>query len=71
MEFYAGDGKEDAEKHISTDHYPGAAKSKVAMVTDPELAKLQKLEELLEPCRYVTELLGGEQYVSCSVVLPG
>ena len=21
-------------------------------------------------CRYVTELLGGEQYVSCSVVLP-
>lgn len=26
-------------------------KSKVAMVTDPELAKLQKLEELLEPCR--------------------
>ncbi|KAI4810578.1 hypothetical protein KUCAC02_013517 [Chaenocephalus aceratus] len=45
-------------------------KSKVAMVTDPELAKLQKLEELLEPCRYVTELLGGEQCVSCSVVLP-
>ncbi|KAI4900408.1 hypothetical protein NFI96_017779 [Prochilodus magdalenae] len=32
--------------------------------------KLQKLEELLEPCRYVTEILGGEQYVSCSVVLP-
>ncbi|XP_063764699.1 E3 SUMO-protein ligase ZBED1-like [Eleginops maclovinus] len=45
-------------------------KSKVAMLTDQELAKLQKLEELLEPCRYVTELLGGEQYVSCSVVLP-
>ncbi|KAJ8364362.1 hypothetical protein SKAU_G00131930 [Synaphobranchus kaupii] len=44
--------------------------SKVAMLTDQELAKLQKLEELLEPCRYVTELLGGEQYVSCSVVLP-
>ncbi|KAL7387932.1 hypothetical protein ABVT39_003945 [Epinephelus coioides] len=39
------------------------------MLTEQELAKLQKLEELLEPCRYVTELLGGEQYVSCSVVL--
>ncbi|GAA6099983.1 zinc finger BED domain-containing protein 1-like [Tachysurus ichikawai] len=25
---------------------------------------------LLEPCKYVTELLGGETYVSCSVVLP-
>ncbi|XP_063746020.1 uncharacterized protein LOC134868673 [Eleginops maclovinus] len=45
-------------------------KSKVAMLTDQEPAELQKLEELLEPCRYVTELLGGEQYVSCSVVLP-
>uniref|UniRef100_H3A803 HAT C-terminal dimerisation domain-containing protein n=1 Tax=Latimeria chalumnae TaxID=7897 RepID=H3A803_LATCH len=32
--------------------------------------KLQKLEALLEPCRYVTELLGGETYVSCSIVLP-
>ncbi|KAJ4939393.1 hypothetical protein JOQ06_028842 [Pogonophryne albipinna] len=67
MEFYAGDGKEDAEKQISTDHYPGAAKEQGC---HGELAKLQKLEELLEPCRYVTELLGGEQYVSCSVVLP-
>uniref|UniRef100_A0A8C1D0C7 Uncharacterized protein n=2 Tax=Cyprinus carpio TaxID=7962 RepID=A0A8C1D0C7_CYPCA len=45
-------------------------KSNVAMLTTQELAKLQKLEELLEPCRYVTELLGGEQYISCSVVLP-
>uniref|UniRef100_H3AY07 BED-type domain-containing protein n=1 Tax=Latimeria chalumnae TaxID=7897 RepID=H3AY07_LATCH len=35
-----------------------------------EFDKLQKLEALLEPCRYVTELLGGETYVSCSVVLP-
>ncbi|CAL8311038.1 unnamed protein product [Merluccius merluccius] len=32
--------------------------------------KLQKLESLLEPCRYVTKLLGGEKYVSCSMVLP-
>ncbi|KAE8295701.1 hypothetical protein D5F01_LYC06636 [Larimichthys crocea] len=45
-------------------------KSKIAMLTDQELDKLQKLQELLDPCRYVTELLGGEQYVSCSVVLP-
>ncbi|KAI4892351.1 hypothetical protein NFI96_018662 [Prochilodus magdalenae] len=43
--------------------------SNVAMLSAQELAKLQKLEELLEPCRYVTEILGGEQYVSCSVVL--
>ncbi|KAI3355923.1 hypothetical protein L3Q82_004468 [Scortum barcoo] len=28
------------------------------------------LQVLLEPCRYVTELLGGEACVSCSVVLP-
>uniref|UniRef100_A0A3P9AS52 BED-type domain-containing protein n=1 Tax=Maylandia zebra TaxID=106582 RepID=A0A3P9AS52_9CICH len=44
--------------------------SKVTMLTDQELDRLQKLEELLEPCRYVTELLGGERYVSCSMVLP-
>ncbi|XP_003442878.1 zinc finger BED domain-containing protein 1 [Oreochromis niloticus] len=44
--------------------------SMVTMVTDQEFDMLQKLEELLEPCRYVTELLGGKQYVSCSVVLP-
>ncbi|KAI4875619.1 hypothetical protein NFI96_008201 [Prochilodus magdalenae] len=44
--------------------------SNVAMLSAQELAKLQKLEELLEPCRYVTEILRGEQYVSCSVVLP-
>uniref|UniRef100_A0A3P9B7T1 BED-type domain-containing protein n=1 Tax=Maylandia zebra TaxID=106582 RepID=A0A3P9B7T1_9CICH len=44
--------------------------SKVTMLTDQELDRVQKLEELLEPCRYVTELLGGERYVSCSMVLP-
>ncbi|XP_039519490.1 E3 SUMO-protein ligase ZBED1-like [Pimephales promelas] len=44
--------------------------SKIAMLTSQELAKLEKVEELLEPCRNVTELLGGEQYISCSVVLP-
>ncbi|KAK0155349.1 Calcium/calmodulin-dependent 3',5'-cyclic nucleotide phosphodiesterase 1C [Merluccius polli] len=40
------------------------------MPTKSELEKLQKLEILLEPCRYFTELLGGEKFVSCSVVLP-
>ncbi|CAL9703477.1 unnamed protein product [Knipowitschia caucasica] len=40
------------------------------MPTKSEMEKLQKLEILLEPCRYFTELLGGEKFVSCSVVLP-
>ncbi|XP_057682235.1 zinc finger BED domain-containing protein 4-like [Corythoichthys intestinalis] len=35
-----------------------------------EWIKLEKLAAILEPCRYVTELFGGETYVSCSVVLP-
>ncbi|KAG7506697.1 band 3 anion exchange protein-like [Solea senegalensis] len=43
---------------------------KLVMLTPPEWDKLQRLETLLEPCRYVTELRGGEAYVSCSVVLP-
>ncbi|KAL3969666.1 collagen type XXVI alpha (EMI domain-containing protein 2) [Sarotherodon galilaeus] len=43
--------------------------SKVTMLTDQEFHRLQKLEELLEPCQYVTELLGGERYVSCSMEL--
>ncbi|KAF7658133.1 hypothetical protein LDENG_00017050 [Lucifuga dentata] len=43
---------------------------KLVMLTPPEWDKLQRLETLLEPCRYVTEVLGGEAYVSCSVVLP-
>ncbi|XP_062381388.1 E3 SUMO-protein ligase ZBED1-like [Sardina pilchardus] len=45
-------------------------KNNVTMPTKAELEKLQKLELLLEPCRYFTELLGGEKFVSCSVVLP-
>ncbi|XP_061589594.1 E3 SUMO-protein ligase ZBED1-like [Cololabis saira] len=45
-------------------------RSTPAMLTNAELEKIEKLEILLEPCRYVTELLGGEQYISCSVVLP-
>ncbi|XP_023805591.1 zinc finger BED domain-containing protein 4-like [Oryzias latipes] len=43
---------------------------KLILPTAAEWDKLQRLETLLEPCRYVTELLGGEAYVSCSVVLP-
>ncbi|KAJ4933829.1 hypothetical protein JOQ06_006638 [Pogonophryne albipinna] len=45
-------------------------KHKLTMLTTAELDRLQRLETLLKPCRYVTELLGGETYVSCSVVLP-
>lgn len=40
------------------------------MLTGSDFEKRQKLEILLEPCRFVTELLGGELYVSCSVILP-
>ncbi|XP_048844730.1 E3 SUMO-protein ligase ZBED1-like [Brienomyrus brachyistius] len=40
------------------------------MLTDGEFGKIEMLKKLLEPCKYVAELLGGEGYVSCSVVLP-
>ncbi|XP_059190842.1 E3 SUMO-protein ligase ZBED1-like [Centropristis striata] len=42
----------------------------VAMPTAAELEKLKKLEAVLDHCRYVSELLGGEKFVSCSAVLP-
>ncbi|KAJ7985047.1 hypothetical protein DPEC_G00361090 [Dallia pectoralis] len=45
-------------------------KHKLTMLTTAEWDRLQRLETLLKPCRYVTDLLGGETYVSCSVVLP-
>ncbi|RXN07812.1 zinc finger BED domain-containing 1-like protein [Labeo rohita] len=45
-------------------------KHKLTMLPTAEWDRLQRLETLLKPCRYVTELLGGETYVSCSVVLP-
>ncbi|XP_060756808.1 E3 SUMO-protein ligase ZBED1-like [Neoarius graeffei] len=45
-------------------------KHKLTMLTTAEWDGLQRLETLLSPCRGVTELLGGENYVSCSVVLP-
>ncbi|RVE68512.1 hypothetical protein OJAV_G00093430 [Oryzias javanicus] len=42
----------------------------VTMPTPAELDKLKKLEEVLEHCKFISELLGGEKFVSCSVVLP-
>ncbi|XP_038141170.1 E3 SUMO-protein ligase ZBED1-like [Cyprinodon tularosa] len=45
-------------------------KHKLTMLNAAEWDRLQRLETLLSPCRDVTELLGGENYVSCSVVLP-
>uniref|UniRef100_A0AAV2MH39 Uncharacterized protein n=1 Tax=Knipowitschia caucasica TaxID=637954 RepID=A0AAV2MH39_KNICA len=45
-------------------------KTNVTMPTATELEKMKKLEAALEQCRYISELLGGEKYVSCSVVLP-
>ncbi|XP_060792592.1 E3 SUMO-protein ligase ZBED1-like [Neoarius graeffei] len=42
----------------------------LALPTCAEYEKLAKLEKLLEPCRYITEFLGGDKYVSCSVVIP-
>ncbi|XP_014455781.1 E3 SUMO-protein ligase ZBED1 [Alligator mississippiensis] len=45
-------------------------KHNLSVLTGSDFGKLQKLETLLEPCRFVTELLGGELYVSCSVILP-
>ncbi|KAL7398344.1 hypothetical protein ABVT39_008211 [Epinephelus coioides] len=45
-------------------------KHNLTLPTNTEYEKLEKLEKLLEPCRYITEVLGGEKYVSCSVILP-
>jgi len=45
-------------------------KHKLSLPTEAELEKLRVLKTLLEPCKRATELLGGEKYVSCSVVLP-
>ncbi|KAM9322262.1 uncharacterized protein KZ484_020470 [Pholidichthys leucotaenia] len=44
--------------------------TKVTMPTATELEKTKKLEAALEHCRYVTDLLGGKKFVSCSVVMP-
>ncbi|CAG6022948.1 unnamed protein product [Menidia menidia] len=57
-----------AARKLPYEHMP--CKHKLTMLTTSEWDKLQRLKTILEPCRYVTELLGGETYVSCSVVLP-
>ncbi|XP_013876789.1 uncharacterized protein LOC106526677 [Austrofundulus limnaeus] len=44
-------------------------KHKLVLLSAAEWTKLEKLTAILEPCRHVTDLLGGETYVSCSVVL--
>ncbi|KAI7801397.1 putative zinc finger BED domain-containing protein 1-like [Triplophysa rosa] len=45
--------------------------SNINMPTAAELDKLKRLETVLEHCRYVSQLLGGEEnFVTCSVVLP-
>jgi len=45
-------------------------KHNLKLLNDAEWEKLRVLKMLLEPCRYATEILGGELYVSCSVVMP-
>ncbi|KAI4796972.1 hypothetical protein KUCAC02_026644 [Chaenocephalus aceratus] len=49
---------------------PAKQKHQLTMLTPAEWHRLQRLQTLLTPCRYVTELLGGETDVSCSVVSP-
>ncbi|XP_030613050.1 zinc finger BED domain-containing protein 4-like [Archocentrus centrarchus] len=43
---------------------------KLVLLSAAEWTKLERLADFLEPCRYVTDLLGGETYISCSAVLP-
>uniref|UniRef100_A0AAV2K542 HAT C-terminal dimerisation domain-containing protein n=1 Tax=Knipowitschia caucasica TaxID=637954 RepID=A0AAV2K542_KNICA len=62
-------------QHMKRDQAPINAtldhqQDKLVMLKQAEWDKIQRLGVLLEPCRYVTELLGGEAYVSCSMVLP-
>ena len=45
-------------------------KHQLALMSDADWKKLRVLQMVLDPCRYAMELLGGEHYVSCSVVLP-
>ena len=45
-------------------------KHSLALPKEADWEKLRILQSLLEPCRYATELLGGERYISCSVILP-
>ena len=44
-------------------------KHNLFLLNESEWEKLRIMETLLEPCHYATELLGGERYISWSVVL--
>ncbi|KAL7876928.1 hypothetical protein SRHO_G00035710 [Serrasalmus rhombeus] len=46
---------------------------KLVLLSAAEWTELEKLAAILEPCRHVTDLLGGETYVSCSAcpTIPG
>lgn len=39
-------------------------------LTDSEWEQLEKLSQVLEPCREITQLLGGEKYATLSMVIP-
>ena len=54
---------------LATLSQPGH-KHSLSIPSDAEFEKLRILQSLLDPFRFVTEQLGGERYVSCSVVLP-
>ena len=45
-------------------------KHSLALPKEADWEKRRILQSLLEPSRYATELLGGERYISCSVILP-
>jgi hypothetical protein len=57
------------EAVLKTITQPGH-KHSLTLPTERDWEKLRLIEKVLDPCRYATELLGGEQYVSCSMILP-
>ena len=42
----------------------------ITLLTDSKWDKLRVIEKLLQPCERVSCMLGGEKYVTVSVVLP-
>jgi zinc finger BED domain-containing protein 1 (E3 SUMO-protein ligase ZBED1) len=57
------------EAVLKTLEQPGH-KHNLTLPTEREWEKLRFIEKVLNPCRYATELLGGDQYVSSSMILP-
>ena len=45
-------------------------KHSLVMLQDTDWTRLQNMVSVLSHCRYITELLGGNKYISCSIVLP-